>query len=49
MAASGPTDNGKRAYTTPTLVIYGSITALTQNGVGSGIDGGLIPGMTRPT
>jgi hypothetical protein len=32
----------KKAYRGPTLVVYGSITKLTQSSSGSGADGGII-------
>jgi hypothetical protein len=35
----------KSAYQTPKLVVYGSLAKLTQNGNGSGDDGGAIGGM----
>ncbi len=31
----------KKQYGEPALVAYGSISKLTQNGAGSGVDGGL--------
>jgi hypothetical protein len=36
----------KRVYVRPSLVVYGSIAKLTQNGTGSGQDGGPV-GMNK--
>ncbi len=36
----------KKAYVTPRLREFGSVRALTQNGAGSGTDGGTTSGMT---
>jgi len=35
----------KKPYVTPCLVEYGSVAKLTQNGNGTGADGGMTAGM----
>ena len=40
-----PRAQQKRAYTKPRLTEFGDITKLTQNGQGSGPDGGTMGGM----
>jgi len=37
----------KKPYDTPSLVVYGTVARLTQNGSGSGTDGGPPPGFTK--
>lgn len=41
-AATGPGGQVKKAYVAPSLVEYGSIEKLTQNGNGTGADGGSV-------
>ncbi|MDG4596622.1 MAG: tail fiber domain-containing protein [Candidatus Contendobacter sp.] len=36
----------KIPYASPKFIVYGSISQITQNGAGSGTDGGTTPGMT---
>lgn len=42
---AGAPPRGRRPYRRPRLVEYGDITRLTQNGSGSGADGGTMAGM----
>ena len=42
-------DRAKAVYSVPLLRVYGSVSKLTQNGTGSGGDGGVTPGMTMPS
>ena len=39
----------KAIYSAPSLRVYGSVSELTQNGTGTGTDGGVTPGMTKPS
>jgi hypothetical protein len=47
MVGTTEAQDTKKAYATPSLVMYGSIAELTKTGPGSGIDGGVTPGFTR--
>ena len=44
-ATPAPSATGRRVYSTPRLTEFGDITKLTQNGSGSGADGGTMGGM----
>jgi hypothetical protein len=43
--SAAPDSRIKKPYFSPSLVEYGSVAKLTQNGAGTGVDGGTMAGM----